>query len=94
MGFEQSIVCRPLWEERYRRDLHVSERRMHVSVSYAIHETTGPFGDRRTRLSNLAIDKSSIQKDILEGELGIIDITNGDRGEIKHESDLIRNQWG
>ena len=40
-------------------------------------------------LSTLAIDRVSIQKDILEGKFGIIDITDGDREEIQHELDLI-----
>ena len=54
----------------------------------------GPFGDRRGNLPTLAIDKVAIQKDILEGELVSIDITDGDRGEVQHELDLIRNRWG
>ena len=52
------------------------------------------FGDRRAKLSTIAIDKVAIQNDILEGQLGIIDITDGDREEIQHELDLVRNRWG
>ena len=64
-----------------------------MSVSYAIQERRGSFGDRRAELPNLAVDKIAIQKDILEGNLGSNDIADGDREEIQHELDLVRNQW-
>ena len=54
----------------------------------------GSFGDHWANLPTLAIDKEAIQKDILEGKLRIVDITNGDRAEIHHGLDLIRNRWG
>ena len=38
-----------------------------------------PFGDRRSKLPTLAIDRVSIQKDILDGQLWIVDIADGDR---------------
>ena len=71
----------------------MSEGRRHVAVSYGIHEVWGSFGDRRVKLSTLAISRVAIRKDILEGKLRSLDITNGDRSEIQHELDLIRNRW-
>ena len=50
-----------------------------VGIIFDTREDGGPFVDRRAKLSNLAIGTVAIQKDILDGQLGIIDITNGDR---------------
>ena len=63
---------------------------------YHMRYTTGwgSFGDRRPKLQTLVIDKVAIQKDILEGKLRSIDIADGDREEIQHELDLVRNRWG
>ena len=53
----------------------------------------GSFGHLWAKLSTLAIDKVSVQNDILEGQLGIIDIADGDSEDIQHELDVIRNRW-
>ena len=63
---------------------------------YLMRYTRGwtSFGDRRAKLSTLAIYNVAIQKDILEEQLRGIDITNGDREEIQHELDLVKNRRG
>ena len=50
-------------------------------------------GGRWVKLSTLFIEKVAIQKDILEGKLGSIDIPNEDREEIRQELDLVENRW-
>ena len=78
--FGQSSVCRPIWAEWQRSDFPAPDIPTHVTVSYAIHERMAPSEDRWVNLPTSFIDKVAIQRDILEGMLGSIDIPNGDRG--------------
>ena len=72
----------------------MSESTLHVPVSYAIRERMGAIWRSLGDLSTLLIDKVAVQKQILEGELGIIGIRNEDRVEIRQELDLIKNRRG
>ena len=50
--------------------------------------------DRREKIPTLFVDKVAIQKDILAGKLGILDIHNEGREEIPQELDSAKNRWG
>ena len=84
-GFRQNDIE---WTSMCRKVLCKSRYRMRYARG------CGPFGDLCAILSDLLIDKVSIQKEILAGKLRSIESPNGDREEIQQKLDFAKNRWG